>query len=87
MFGQRLFMVIWIILRRSRLTLESPEFIRGEYVNFDNFNIYAITKNDNIYVSIILGKYFSKEDYQKFNFAIYEVIRHELEHMDELPKH
>lgn len=49
---------------------------------FDNFHISAKTENDKIYVNIFLTSDFSKSDYQKFNYILYEVIRHELEHVD-----
>lgn len=49
---------------------------------FENFHVSATTKNSNIYISIFLNNDFSSKDYQRFNFIIYDVLRHELEHFD-----
>jgi hypothetical protein len=60
------------------------EIIRQKITNstFENFYVGAITKNDSIYVNVILDDGFSSKDYQRFVFTIYEVLRHELEHLD-----
>ena len=52
---------------------------------FDNFKIDAKTTEDFIvYVSILINEDFSELDYQSLNYALYEVIRHELEHINKL---
>ncbi len=49
---------------------------------FENFHINADAINDTIHIDINLSDDFSGKDYQKFNLAIYEALRHELEHVD-----
>ena len=49
---------------------------------FDNFNIRAETKNEKIYISIFIYDEFSEKDYKNFNYILYEIARHELEHID-----
>jgi hypothetical protein len=60
------------------------EIVRQKIVNptFENFDVNAICNNDSIYINIILNDNFSVKDYQRFNFVIYDVLRHELEHLD-----
>jgi len=63
---------IWVEISRQKI----------HNATFENFSVSANTKNGKIYVNIFLDKDFSEKDYQKINFVLYEVIRHELEHFD-----
>lgn len=63
---------IWVEISRQKIRKPT----------FENFYVGAITKNGRIYISIFLDKDFSEKDYQRMNFVLYEVIRHELEHFD-----
>lgn len=49
---------------------------------FDNFKLDAKSANGIVYISILISEEFAKSDYQSFNYAIYETVRHELEHVD-----
>jgi len=63
---------VWIEISRENI----------KNLTFENFHVGAVTKNDKIYVNIFLNDDFSSKDYQRFNFVIYDVLRHELEHLD-----
>ena len=52
------------------------------HLNFNNFKIGAECRGNDIQIDIFLKSDFSKSDYQSFNYVLYEVIRHELEHQD-----
>jgi len=58
--------------------------INKEFINstFENFHIEAFSENNVIHLIISLNNDFSEKDYQRLNFVLYEVIRHELEHVD-----
>jgi len=62
---------IWVEIRRQKIP----------HSTFENFYVDANTKNDKIYLVIFLDHGFSEKDYQKLNFVLYEIIRHELEHV------
>ena len=51
-------------------------------LTFDNFSVKAVTKDDSIYLTILINDAFSELDYPSLNYVLYEVIRHELEHKD-----
>lgn len=49
---------------------------------FSNFHIVSKTEDADIHLSIFIYDEFFSGDYQNFNYVLYEVIRHELEHID-----
>jgi hypothetical protein len=49
---------------------------------FENFHVSAFARNDKVHLNISLDDDFSSKDYQRFNFVIYDVLRHELEHLN-----
>ena len=64
---------IWVEISRQKI----------HKTTWENFYINAYTKNDKIYITVFLNDDFSKKDYQKLNYVLYEAIRHELEHLDD----
>lgn len=67
---------------KDDIWIEIAKIDKLNKLTFDNFSIKAVTKNGSIYLSIFINDDFNETDYQNFNYVLYEVIRHELEHKD-----